>query len=72
MIIGCSPYARGSDQPGKDLEIQLTNLFPGVGLFIEKPISITAVEGTFQVAKILNARGVPTSVGYVNPDSQYD
>jgi hypothetical protein len=72
IVVGCPPFVRGSDQPGKDLEIQLTNLFPGVGLFIEKPISIAAVENAFHVAKILNATGVPISVGYVNSNSRYD
>jgi hypothetical protein len=72
IVVGCPPYVRGSDQPGKDLEIQLANLFPGVGLFIEKPISISTVESAFHVAKILKTSAVPISVGYVNSDSQYD
>lgn len=64
IVIGCPPYARGSDQPGKDLEIQLTNLFPRVGLFIEKPITTAAVDDAFCAAKVLKTNGVPISVGY--------
>jgi len=65
IVVGCPPYFRGSDQPGKDLEIQLTYLFPGVGLFIEKPITTAAVDSAFRAAKVLKANRVPISVGYV-------
>lgn len=39
IVVGCPPAFRGSDEPGKDLEIRLLKLFPSTPLFVEKPVS---------------------------------
>lgn len=38
-ICGLPPYGRGSAEPGKDADLQISKCFPGCTLFVEKPIS---------------------------------
>ncbi|KAH9920425.1 putative oxidoreductase C terminal-domain-containing protein [Fomitopsis serialis] len=45
-IVGAPPFARGSDVPGADIELQLSTAFPGCALFVEKPVSSGPVDGS--------------------------
>ena len=57
---------RGSTKQGKDLELQIIDAFPGVPLFIEKPIATgpkEEVEDSFRVAKAIEGAGTICSVG---------
>lgn len=63
IVVGCPPDFRGSDEAGRDLELQLTKLFPDVGIFIEKPVTTSTVESSFRAAAILKTRSAPCAVG---------
>jgi Oxidoreductase family, NAD-binding Rossmann fold len=66
VIIGCPPAFRGSTEPGRDLELQLIKYFPGVPLFVEKPVATGprgGVEHAFAVAKAIDDSGAICSVG---------
>jgi hypothetical protein len=52
ILVGCPPAFRGSDEPGRDLEIRLLKLFPGTAMFVEKPVSC----GDIEKVKILSIR----------------
>lgn len=57
---------RGSTIPGRDLEIQIIKNFPGVAMFVEKPIATgpdNEIADALQVAKQINESGVICSVG---------
>ncbi|KAI0273402.1 putative oxidoreductase C terminal-domain-containing protein [Gloeopeniophorella convolvens] len=68
IIVGSPPMFRGTTQPGRDMELQVLRHFPGVALFIEKPIA-TGPEGelqeAFKVSKAILDSGVVCSVGYM-------
>lgn len=66
FVIGSPPMFRGSLQPGRDIEIQIQKHFPGVAMFIEKPVATGAkseIEETFNVAKFISESGAIVSVG---------
>ena len=66
VIIGSPPMFRGSNLPGRDIEAQLLKKFPGIALFVEKPIAtgpFEELEDAFQVAKTINNSGNVCSVG---------
>jgi Oxidoreductase family, NAD-binding Rossmann fold len=66
VIVGCPPAFRGSTSPGRDLELQIIKHFPGVPLFVEKPVATgarDAVEEAFAVAKAIDDSGAICSVG---------
>lgn len=67
VIIGSPPAYHGSDQPGRDMELKLIQLFPKVALFIEKPISTDSVQNALSVARQLEGVGKTTvcTVGYM-------
>ncbi|KAF8590585.1 NAD binding dehydrogenase [Ramaria rubella] len=68
VIVGCPPAFRGSIKPGRDLELQIIKHFPGVPLFVEKPIATgprEGVEDAFAVAKAIDDSGTICSVGYM-------
>lgn len=65
IIVGCPPAYRGTDLPGQDLELKLLKHFPGIALFIEKPVATGPVDRTFAVAEKLRAAGNVCSVGYM-------
>ncbi|KZT42091.1 NAD binding dehydrogenase [Sistotremastrum suecicum HHB10207 ss-3] len=65
IVVGCPPAFRGSDVPGKDLELKILDYFPGVALFIEKPVATGPVDRAFQVSKAIDKSGVVCSVGYM-------
>lgn len=65
VIVGCPPQFRGSMEPGRDIEVQLSEKLPGVGIFVEKPVTSGNVEEAKQVAQALEARGGICSVAYM-------
>lgn len=64
-IVGAPPFARGSDTPGHDLELQLVRAFPKCALFVEKPVSSGPEDACWRVAAELKERRMLVSVGYM-------
>ena len=57
---------RGSTKPGRDAELQILKHFPGVAMFIEKPVAtgpVKELEDAWTVAKAIEESGVVCSVG---------
>lgn len=68
IVIGSPPSFRGSLQTGRDLESEILSCFPGVPLFIEKPVATGAfqeVSEVFAIAKKISDSGTICSVGYM-------
>ncbi|PSR74105.1 hypothetical protein PHLCEN_2v10061 [Hermanssonia centrifuga] len=68
FVVGSPPMFRGTTQPGRDIERQILKHFPGVALFIEKPIATGPsgeIEEAFKVAKHISDSGAVCSVGYM-------
>lgn len=65
VIVGSPPQWHGSTEPGKDVEIQLIKAIPGVALFVEKPVTMSATNECWKVAKALESQGTIASVGYM-------
>lgn len=68
VIVGSPPMFRGTSKSGRDIELQIMKFFPGVAMFIEKPIATgpeIELEGTFQIAEEIEKNGTVCSVGYV-------
>ncbi|KAH0583945.1 hypothetical protein H2248_009530 [Termitomyces sp. 'cryptogamus'] len=68
VIVGSPPMFRGSLQPGRDIEMQILKHFPGVAMFIEKPIAtgpLHEIEDAFTVAKAISESKTICSVGYM-------
>jgi hypothetical protein len=66
FIIGSPPMFRGTTRPGSDIEIQILRSFPGIALFVEKPIATGPEEGieeAFKVSQAITDSGVICSVG---------
>ena len=66
VIIGSPPMFRGCTIPGRDIELQLLRRFPGISLFVEKPIatgSFEELKNSFEVAKAIEDSGNICSVG---------
>jgi predicted dehydrogenase len=68
VIVGSPPMFRGTTQPGRDIEMQIIKYFPGVAIFIEKPIAtgpVTELDEMFKVSKHIHDAKVVCSVGYM-------
>ena len=66
FVVGSPPMFRGTTQSGRDVERQILKHFPGVALFIEKPVATGPKEEltqVFQVAEEIKKSGAITSVG---------
>lgn len=66
IVIGSPPNFRGSILPGRDIETQLLKKFPGIALFVEKPVATGNFEelrDAFEVAKTIENSGSICSVG---------
>ena len=63
--VGSPPAYRGGTEPGRNLEMLLTDGLPRVPLFIEKPVSTGPVDQAFQVSEMLKQNGSLVSVGYM-------
>src|ERR1700729_1894032 len=61
VIVGSPPMFRGTMQSGRDIEMQILKHFPGVAMFIEKPIATgphSEMEEEFKVSKHIHDSGV--------------
>ncbi|KIJ22963.1 hypothetical protein M422DRAFT_196495 [Sphaerobolus stellatus SS14] len=65
VILGSPPQFRGSHIPGKDLELQIMEAFPGCPVFVEKPVTASLPEECWRVSKQMNQSNVLIGVGYV-------
>ncbi|KAF8636488.1 hypothetical protein AX17_003303 [Amanita inopinata Kibby_2008] len=68
IVIGSPPMFRGSMQPGRDIEMQILKHFPGVAVFIEKPIATGPaheIEEGYQIARAIYDTKTVCSVGYM-------
>ena len=65
FVVGSPPMFRGTEQPGRDIELQILKYFPQVALFIEKPVATTSsseITEAFSVARRIMESGVVCSV----------
>ncbi|KAK9447021.1 putative oxidoreductase C terminal-domain-containing protein [Limtongia smithiae] len=66
FILGVPPLFRGTELPGRDLELQILKHFgTKPTIFMEKPVSATRPEAPLGVAKILTDAGMAIGVGYM-------
>jgi len=68
IIVGSPPMFRGSTKPGRDIELQILKHFPGVAMFIEKPIATGSedeISDGFIIAKMIEDSNTICSVGYM-------
>lgn len=66
VVIGSPPMFRGTTQSGRDIELQVLKHFPGVALFVEKPVATgpsSEIEELFQVSKAIADSGTVCSIG---------
>jgi Oxidoreductase family, NAD-binding Rossmann fold len=66
FIVGSPPQFRGTTRPGRDIELQILRHFPGVAIFVEKPITSgpnEELEEAFKVSQAIIDSGVVCSVG---------
>lgn len=66
VIVGSPPMFRGTTRPGRDIELQILRHFPGVALFIEKPIATgpeDEIVEAFKVSQAIIDSGAVCSVG---------
>ena len=66
VIVGSPPMFRGTTRPGRDIELQILRHFPGVAMFIEKPIATgpeDEIEEAFKVSQTIVDSGAVCSVG---------
>ena len=66
FVVGSPPMFRGTTQARRDIELQILKHFPGVALFIEKPVATgpkTELDDAFKVAAAIRDSGVICSVG---------
>jgi hypothetical protein len=64
-ILGVPPFARGTDVPGQDLEMQAVRLFPRCALLVEKPVCSVEPAACRRVAEVLEAAETLVGVGYM-------
>jgi len=64
VIVGSPPAFRGSDKPGRDVEMRLLDAMPGVSMFLEKPVSTDEVPAARRVAQFMEERKDIVSIGY--------
>ncbi|EPT06209.1 hypothetical protein FOMPIDRAFT_1021223 [Fomitopsis schrenkii] len=68
VVVGSPPMFRGTTQPGRDIELQVLKHFPGVALFVEKPVATgpsSEIEEAFKVSKAIADSGTVCSIGYM-------
>ncbi|KAI0341581.1 hypothetical protein BDW22DRAFT_249477 [Trametopsis cervina] len=68
FVVGSPPMFRGTQLSGRDVETQIVKNFPGVALFVEKPVAtgpVGEMEEAFKVAKFIGDSGTVCSVGYM-------
>lgn len=70
IVIGSPPMFRGSLQSGRDIEAQILKHFPGVAIFVEKPIAtgpVHEIQEGYEIAKMIHDSKTICSVGFVLP-----
>lgn len=68
FLVGSPPMFRGSTAKGRNLEMMILKHFPGVPMFVEKPVATgpeTELGDLRAVAQNLRETNVVCSVGYV-------
>ncbi|KAL1743933.1 putative oxidoreductase C terminal-domain-containing protein [Schizophyllum fasciatum] len=68
FIVGSPPMFRGTLKKGRDVEVQILEHFPGVAIFIEKPVATGPVEEIkegYEIAKRISDSNTICSVGYM-------
>ncbi|KAF9264834.1 hypothetical protein L218DRAFT_862351 [Marasmius fiardii PR-910] len=68
VVIGSPPMFRGTLQPGRDIEMQIMKHFPGVALFIEKPIATGPqheISDALTISKKIEDTKTICSIGYM-------
>ena len=65
VVVGSPPMFRGTTQPGRDIELQVLKNFPGVALFVEKPVSSGPEDACWRVAGVLAKNATLVGVGYM-------
>jgi len=68
VVIGSPPMFRGSTLQGRNIETQILKKFPGIALFVEKPVAtgpFEELQEAFAVSKVIDDSGSVCSVGYM-------
>ncbi|KIP09608.1 hypothetical protein PHLGIDRAFT_28960 [Phlebiopsis gigantea 11061_1 CR5-6] len=68
FVVGSPPMFRGTTQPRRDVELQILKHFPGVALFVEKPVATgprEEIAESYKVAEAIQQSGSICSVGYM-------
>lgn len=68
FVVGSPAQFRGTMKPGRDVEMQILRDFPGVAIFVEKPVAtgpLSEIDDVFTVSKVLSESGTLCSVGLV-------
>ncbi|KAJ3763492.1 putative oxidoreductase C terminal-domain-containing protein [Lentinula raphanica] len=68
FVVGSPPMFRGTLKSGRDIETQILKHYPGVALFIEKPIAtgpVEEIEEGYKIAKQIEETRTICSVGYM-------
>lgn len=63
--VGSPPAFRGRIEPGRNCEMVVADALPGVGMFVEKPVSTGPVDELMRVSSYIQGRLGPLSVGYM-------
>lgn len=69
IIVGSPPMFRGVMQPGRDIEMQIMKYFPGVAMFVEKPITTgpkSEIQETYTIAKAISDSKTVCSIGFAH------
>ncbi|KAJ8078615.1 hypothetical protein PM082_012898 [Marasmius tenuissimus] len=68
VVVGSPPMFRGTLQPGRDIEVQIMKHFPGVAMFVEKPIAtgpLHEISDALAISKKIEETKTICSVGYM-------
>jgi hypothetical protein len=66
FVVGSPPMFRGTLKPGRDIEAQILKNFPGVAMFIEKPVAtgpVEEIDDLFKISKMITDSKTVCSVG---------
>ena len=66
FVVGSPPMFRGTTLAGRDIEMQILHHFPGVPLFVEKPVATgpeNEVEEGYKIAQAISDSNTICSVG---------
>jgi hypothetical protein len=68
FVLGTPAFYRGTTQRGRNIELQLLELFPMAAIFVEKPVTTGPkweLREAFKVAEHVRDAGIICSVGFV-------